>query len=106
MPLCCLVCAVIIAFQLFARAGYSICLYDISDEQLQGAKEAIRVQLEGLQGEGLLREGQTASQLLTAVSFSSNLKDAVTGVDYIQVSTLDHHPEWNGRCFVIKGAPL
>lgn len=63
-----------------------MCLYDISAEQLEGAREAIQQQLEGLEGDGLLREGQTASQLSSAVSFSSDLQDAVSGADYIQVS--------------------
>lgn len=61
-------------------------LYDISSQQLQGAQEAIQQQLEGLEGEGLLREGQTATQLIKAVSFTSDLQDAVDGADYIQVS--------------------
>ena len=71
--------------QLFARAEYCVCLYDISDEQLQGAKVAIQRQLEELEGQGLLREGQTAAQLLRRVNFSSDLKDAVDGAEYVQV---------------------
>ena len=71
--------------QLFARAEYCVCLYDIKDEQLEGAKVAIQSQLVELEGQGLLREGQTASQLLKRVAFSSDLKDAVDGADYIQV---------------------
>ncbi len=70
---------------MFARAGYNICLYDVSAKQLQGAREAIEKQLQGLEGEGLLREGQTASQLVKAVSFSSDLQDAVADAHYIQV---------------------
>ena len=62
-----------------------MCLYDVSADQLEGAKLAIQQQLEGLEGDGLLREGQTASQVLNAVSFSSDLKDAVSGAGYIQV---------------------
>ena len=62
-----------------------MCLYDIKDEQLEGAKTAIQSQLEELEGQGLLREGQTAVQLLKRVAFSSDLKDAVDGADYIQV---------------------
>lgn len=61
-------------------------LYDISSEQLQGAREAIQRQLEGLEKEGLLREGQAASQLLQTISFSSQLQEVVDGADYIQVS--------------------
>lgn len=78
--------------QLFARAGYSVCLYDISAEQLQGAKEAIQQQLEGLQGEGLLGQGQAALQLLQAVSFSSDLKAAVADAIYIQVFIVSLYP--------------
>lgn len=76
------------SLQLFARAGYTVCLYDISSDQLQGARKAIQQQLEGLEKEGLLREGQTASQLLKAVAVSSDLKEAVDGSGYIQVCTL------------------
>ena len=62
-----------------------MCLYDISSEQLEGAKESIYKQLQSLEGEGLLRGGQTAESLLPAVSFSSNLKEAVQGAGYVQV---------------------
>ena len=65
-----------------------MCLYDVSADQLEGAKLAIQQQLEGLEGDGLLREGQTASQLLNAVSFSSDLQDAVSDAGYIQVRVL------------------
>ena len=70
---------------MFSRGGYCICLYDISEEQLQGAQQAIQQQLEGLEKDGLLREGQTASQLAKAVSYSTDLKNAVAGAVYIQV---------------------
>jgi hypothetical protein len=71
--------------QLFARAWYTVSLYDISEDQLEGAKVAIQAQLEGLQKDGLLREGQTASQLLGAVTFSSNLEAVIADAIHIQV---------------------
>lgn len=66
-----------------------MCLYDVNAEQLEGAKLAIQQQLEGLEGDGLLREGQTASQLSNSVSFSSDLQEAVNGADYIQVQVYE-----------------
>jgi len=71
-----------------------VCLYDINSEQLEGAKESIHKQLQSLEGEGLLREGQTAKSLLPSVSFSSNLEEAVQGACYVQVhATL----KWNKK---------
>ncbi len=52
---------------------------------MEGAKMAILTQLEELEGQGLLREGQTAAQLIKSVTFSCNLKEAVDGAEYIQV---------------------
>ncbi len=67
-----------------------MCLYDINDQQLQDAEKAIRKQLEGLEGEGLLRDGQTADKVIKAVSFSSDLREAVEGAEYIQVDIVKH----------------
>ncbi len=77
--------------QLFARGGYSVCLYDISLDQLQGARQSIAEQLKSLEGEGLLRNGQTAESLLPSVSYSDNLAEAVKDVIYIQVGCVYVH---------------
>lgn len=71
--------------QLFVRAGYSVALFDVSDQQLEEALKEIEQKLTTLQEEGLLREKQTASQCLKNVSLSTNLQDAVAGATYIQV---------------------
>ena len=71
--------------QLFVRGGYSVTLYDIMAEQLEGAVLAIGQQLEGLQGEGLLGEGQVGAELLKRVTTSSNLQETVEGAEYVQV---------------------
>ena len=71
--------------QLFARGGYPVCLYDISSEQLQGARDSIVQQMQSLEGEGLLRSGQTTESLIPSVTFSNNLTEAVKDVGYIQV---------------------
>ena len=72
--------------QLFARGGYSVTLFDVVADQLQNALVAIEKQLKMLEGDGLLREGQTASELIRSVSVSSDLKEAMEGTDYIQVA--------------------
>ena len=61
-------------------------LYDIMAEQLEGAVLAIGQQLESLEGEGLLKEGQTGAELLNKVTTSSNLQETVEGAEYVQVS--------------------
>ena len=71
--------------QLFVRGGYIATLYDISDDQLQGALVAIGKQLQQLEGEGLLREGQKADELVKHVSVTSDLKEAMQGTEYVQV---------------------
>ena len=55
-------------------------------EQLEGAVLAIGQQLESLEGEGLLKEGQTGAELLKKVTTSSNLQETVEGAEYVQVS--------------------
>lgn len=62
-----------------------MCLYDISDKQLEEAKKAIEEQLQSLEKDGLLRESQTALQLSKNLMFCSDLKEAVDGAKYIQV---------------------
>ena len=60
-------------------------LFDISDEQLQGALPSIRQQLTNMEKEGLLREGQLAAELAERVTLSSNLQEAMAGAVYVQV---------------------
>ena len=74
------------SLQLFARGGYSVTLFDVVADQLQNALVAIEKQLKMLEGDGLLREGQTASELMKSVSVSSDLKEAMEGTDYVQVA--------------------
>lgn len=75
------------SLQLFARGGYSVTLFDVVADQLQNALAAIEKQLKMLEGDGLLREGQTASELMRSVSVSSDLKEAMEGTDYVQVAS-------------------
>ena len=60
-------------------------LFDVIADQLQNALVAIEKQLKMLEGDGLLREGQTTSELMRFVSVSNDLKEAMEGTDYVQV---------------------
>ena len=72
--------------QLFARGGYSVTLFDVAADQLQSALAAVEGQLKMLEGDGLLREGQTAAELIKSVSVCSDLCEAMKGTIYVQVS--------------------
>lgn len=71
--------------QLFLKGGYSVTLFDVVEDQLKGAVAAVEEQLKSLESKGLLREGQTADQLLKHVSICTELKTAMEGADYVQV---------------------
>ena len=60
-------------------------LFDVVADQLPAALASIERQLTMLEGDGLLREGQTAASLMKSVSVSSDLKEAMEGTDYVQV---------------------
>ena len=60
-------------------------LFDVIADQLHNALVAIEKQLKMLEGDGLLREGQTTSELMRFVSVSNDLKEAMEGTDYVQV---------------------
>lgn len=60
-------------------------LFDVVEGQLQNALVAIEDQLKMLEGDGLLREGQTAADLMKSVSINTDLKEAMKGTDYVQV---------------------
>ena len=74
------------SLQLFARGGYSVTLFDVAADQLQSALAAVEGQLKMLEGDGLLREGQTAAELIKSVSVCSDLCEAMKGTSYVQVS--------------------
>ena len=61
-------------------------LFDVVADQLQAALAAIERQLKMLEGDGLLKEGQTAARLMGSVSVSSDLREAMEGTDYVQVA--------------------
>jgi L-gulonate 3-dehydrogenase len=72
---------------LFLRGDYTVVLYDVVSEQLDGAMSAISDKLVVMEKEGLLRDGQSAEILGRRVTSSTSLKDAMDGVVYVQECT-------------------
>jgi 3-hydroxyacyl-CoA dehydrogenase len=72
-----------VCWQLFARANYSVCIFDISQDQLDAASVAVVAMLEELAGNGLL-DGQAPEDVMKRVRTASNLEDAVTDTIYVQ----------------------
>ena len=60
-------------------------LFDVVPDQLQSALAAVEGQLRMLEGDGLLREGQTAARLIKSVTVCSDLRVAMEGTEYVQV---------------------
>ncbi|VDL68999.1 unnamed protein product [Nippostrongylus brasiliensis] len=72
---------------LFVNAGYSVCLYDISAEQLDVAVRTITRNLEKLENEGLSRRTETNEQVMAHITTTLRLEDALHGAIYAQEST-------------------
>lgn len=53
---------------LFAGAGYQVCLYDVSQELMEGAIADIKKQLTILEETGMLRGSLTAVQQLELIT--------------------------------------
>lgn len=81
-------------------------LFDVVADQLQNALVAIEKQLKMLEGDGLLREGQTSSELMRFVSVNSDLKEAMEGTDYVQVVTVEIFFAKNNAACQIAGSGL
>lgn len=71
---------------LFASAGYSVTMYDISYDQLEKARANVKTNLEKLSNEGLLRGTIPADKAFSAVNVTTSLKDALDEAVYVQVS--------------------
>ncbi|KAK6059515.1 3-hydroxyacyl-CoA dehydrogenase, NAD binding domain protein [Cooperia oncophora] len=70
---------------LFVSAGYSVCLYDISEAQLDLAKKTVLHKLEQLQNEGLSRGTTTVEEAEGRISTTVELSEALSGAFYAQV---------------------
>jgi 3-hydroxyacyl-CoA dehydrogenase len=66
----------------FARAGHAVALYDINADALAGARDAIEAGLVKLHGLGLITE--QPDTVLSRVSVTSSLEEAMLGADLVQ----------------------
>ncbi|XP_078617538.1 lambda-crystallin-like [Branchiostoma floridae x Branchiostoma japonicum] len=69
---------------LFAASGYEVCLYDILPEQVSGALDNIKVQLQDLKKAGLLRGSLTADEQFGLISGCSDFNAACQGALHVQ----------------------
>ncbi|XGW23775.1 hypothetical protein V3C99_005752 [Haemonchus contortus] len=74
---------------LFVSAGYSVCLYDISESQLDSAKKTILHNLHKLKSEGLSRGTTTVEEASGRISTTLKLSEALDGAFYAQESTCE-----------------
>ena len=70
---------------LFAAAGYRVCLYDVSEEQLTSALSVIKENLVMLEKVGLLRGTLSVDEQFERISVCSDMQKAVAGAMYVQV---------------------
>lgn len=69
----------------FILKGYPVALFDINDEFLAAARERIRLNLEFLQECGAIDTSKLRNSL-DLISFTTKIKDAVAGAQFIQES--------------------
>lgn len=73
-------------FQLFAKAGYHVCLYDVNEMQITNALETCKNQLKKMEEDGLFQNKKTnADDIFDLINGSSNLNEALKGSIHIQV---------------------
>ncbi|XP_019467823.1 lambda-crystallin homolog [Meleagris gallopavo] len=70
----------------FAAGGFKVRLYDIAQQQLTTALENIRKQMKELEESGFLKGTLSAEKQLALISICTDLKAAVEGATFIQVS--------------------
>ncbi|KAF7250775.1 hypothetical protein EYD10_03550 [Varanus komodoensis] len=75
----------------FASGGFQVKLYDIVEEQIRNALEKIGKQMKELEKTGMLKGSLKADQQLALISGCTDLKEAIQGAIYVQVSTLMFH---------------
>ncbi|CAJ0595408.1 unnamed protein product [Cylicocyclus nassatus] len=74
---------------LFVSAGYTVCLYDISTNQLDSAKQTVLKNLQKLKSEGLSRGTTTLEEATTRINTTTKLSEALAGAIYAQESTCE-----------------
>ncbi|KAK6731245.1 hypothetical protein RB195_007606 [Necator americanus] len=74
---------------IFVSAGYSICLYDISTNQLEISKQTILQNLQKIKSEGLSRGSTTLEDAPSRISTTMKLDEALADAIYAQESTCE-----------------
>ncbi|EYC00793.1 hypothetical protein Y032_0113g406 [Ancylostoma ceylanicum] len=74
---------------LFVSAGYSVCLYDISTNQLETSKQTVLKNLQKLKSEGLSRGTTTLEEAPSRITTTMKLNEALAGAIYAQESTCE-----------------
>jgi L-gulonate 3-dehydrogenase len=69
---------------LFVGAGYKVCLFDVSMDQLKSAHVEIGKQLEELEAKKLLRGTLKPAEQLANISITSDISECMRGAFYIQ----------------------
>ena len=68
--------------QVFAQNEIAVSVFDVKPEQLDKAQQAMKRNLELFAGEGIIPKSNV-DKILSRVTTSSNLKDAIQGVDLV-----------------------
>lgn len=74
---------------LFSSAGYSVCMYDIGEQQLDNARKNVKKNLEKLEEEGLSRGLSTAEEAFMKITSTTSLSEALADAIYVQESTME-----------------
>lgn len=72
---------------LFVSAGYTVCLYDSSQNQLESSQQTILKNLQTLINDGLSRGHTTVTEALERITTASTLSEALVDAIYVQEST-------------------
>lgn len=74
---------------IFASVGYSVKLFDVSEDKINSALEKIGQQLKSYSDKGILRGNIDWDQQLALITGSSSLAECLNGVFYVQVKLID-----------------
>ena len=69
---------------MFARRGYEVYLYDTVESQLSLARSVLESLLTEWQSDDMLREGETAKQVIDRIHYTDSLEKSVKSADYVQ----------------------
>ncbi|KAJ1349338.1 hypothetical protein KIN20_004839 [Parelaphostrongylus tenuis] len=74
---------------LFVSAGYTVCLYDTSEKQLESSRQTILKSLQTLINDGLSRGNTTVTDAVKRIITALTLREALVDAIYVQESTCE-----------------